>query len=217
MVSHMIGNASLTDADRAYEQIKEMIVTLEMRPGTVIHEPELRDDLGFGRTPIREALKRLQSENLVIVKPRRGIFVADISITDLSQIFEVRIELEALCARLAAERITPGQLVELRRLVEEYEQIDPANLKDLFDIDRRFHNLLAAAANNDFLTKEMALFHNLSLRIWYLALSRVRAEDVDVQAHVDILAACESRDPDCAEARMREHINHFHRTIKRHL
>lgn len=213
----MIGHSSLTDADRAYEKIKQMIVTLEMRPGTVVHEPQLGDDLGLGRTPIREALKRLQSDSLVIVKPRRGIFVADITITDLSQIFEVRVELEALCARLAAERITSEQLVELRKLVNEYQHIDPANLKDLFDIDRRFHHLLAAAANNDFLSKEMDLFHNLSLRIWHLALSRVRADDIDVQAHVDILSACESRDPDCAEARMREHINHFHTTIKKYL
>lgn len=210
-------DASLTDADRAYQQIKEMIVTLDMRPGTVIQEAQLRDDLGLGRTPIREALKRLQSENLVIVKPRRGIFVADITITDLSQIFEVRVELEALCARLAAQRITAEQLVELRRLAEEYERIDPANLKELFEIDRRFHNLLATAANNEFLRREMDLFHNLSLRIWYLALSRVQAEDIDVQAHLDILAACEAHDPDCAEARMREHISLFHVAIKRFL
>jgi len=210
-------NTSLTDADRAYQQIKEMIVTLEMRPGTVIQEAQLRDDLGLGRTPIREALKRLQSENLVVVKPRRGIFVTDITITDLSQIFEVRVELEALCARLAAQRITAAQLVELRRLAEEYERIDPVNLKELFDIDRRFHNLLATAANNEFLRREMDLFHNLSLRIWYLALSRVQAEDIDVQAHLDILAACEARDPDCAEARMREHITLFHIAIKQFL
>jgi len=101
----------VTDADKAYKQIKEKIVTIEMKPGAVIREVELMADLKLGRTPIREALKRLQSENLVIATPRRGMFVSDVAITDLTQIYEIRVELEALCARLAAERINPKQLI----------------------------------------------------------------------------------------------------------
>ncbi len=93
---------TLTDADKAYRQIKEKIVTVQMMPGSVIREAELMDNLRFGRTPIREALKRLQTESLVDVVPRRGLFVADITITDLQQIYEVRVEVESLCARSTA-------------------------------------------------------------------------------------------------------------------
>lgn len=213
----MIQDAALTDADRAYEKLKEMIVTLELPPGAVVQETQLKDALGLGRTPIREALKRLQSDSLVVVKPRRGIFIADITITDLTQIFEVRLEVEALCARLAAQRITPALLAELQCQADEFARVQPDNLKSLFDIDHRFHRLLATAARNDFLQKEMEMFYNLSLRIWYLALAHVRPRDIDVQAHLDILAACERRDPYAAEQRMREHINHFHRAVKEHL
>ena len=84
-----------TDAERAYTQIKKQIVTTSMTPGSVISEAQLIDELNLGRTPIREAIKRLQAENLVTVTPRRGMFVADITVTDLTQIFEVRVVIEA--------------------------------------------------------------------------------------------------------------------------
>ena len=81
----------LTDAGKAYLQIKEKIITVEMLPGSVIQESKLMEELSLGRTPIREALKQLQSENLVVVAPRRGMFVADVAITDLQQVYEVRV------------------------------------------------------------------------------------------------------------------------------
>ncbi len=206
----------LTDADRAYQQIKDMIITLEMPPGTVIQEAQLGETLGLGRTPIREALKRLEAESLVIVKPRRGIFVADISITHLLQIFEVRLELESLCARLAAQRMTPEQLQILTALADEYRRADRSNLRLLFDIDCRFHQTLAEAARNQFLAREMEKYHNLALRIWYLSLDRIKADDVNVDAHLDILAAIQNQDAEGAAQRMREHIEHFHTTVKQY-
>ena len=81
-----------TSADRAYQLIRDKIVTLDMQPGSVIQEAEMMTQLGLGRTPIREALKRLETEKLVEVTPRRGMFVAEIAITDLPQICEVRVE-----------------------------------------------------------------------------------------------------------------------------
>lgn len=207
----------LTDADEAYHAIKRRIVTIEMPPGSVIREAELMETLNLGRTPIREALKRLQAENLVVVKPRRGMFVSSIAITDLTQIFEVRVELECLCAKLAARRVTPAQLEAMKQVLDEYENIDRRELEQLFELDHRFHSLLAEAANNDFLSQELELYYNLSLRIWYLALKHVHAEDVDVDSHCHIFAALKARDAVWAEEVMRKHIEHFQKAIKRYL
>jgi len=208
---------TLTDAEKAYQRIKEDIVTLKMRPGALIHEVDLMEELEFGRTPIREALKRLQSENLVIASPRRGMFVADIAITDLTQIYEIRVELEALCARLAAQRATSQQLHEMKALVDECQQAAQNDKEQLMALDRRFHGLLAKASQNRFLRSELDRFNNLSLRIWYLALAYAQPEDLDIPAHADILRAIETGDEEQAERRMRRHIVHFHETIKQYL
>ncbi|MEW5960849.1 MAG: GntR family transcriptional regulator [Chloroflexota bacterium] len=205
---------ALTDADRAYHQLKERIITVKMPPGSIIHETELMAELRLGRTPIREALKRLQTENLVVVAPRRGLFVADITITDLQQIFEVRVEIESLCARLATQRFTPEHLAEMRELVAEYRAGDKENIRFVLDLDRRMHSLLARATGNKFLYDEFELFYNLSIRIWHLAINRIESKDIDLEAHLDILAAIEAGDSCRAEQRMREHIQHFHQTIK---
>jgi DNA-binding GntR family transcriptional regulator len=206
-----------TAADEAYREIKQKIVKVEMQPGSVIREAELMQQLNLGRTPIREALQRLEAENLVEVTPRQGMFVADIAITDLTQIFEVRVELEALCASLAALRIKPHQLEALEKLVEEYQAFKFSNLDDLFEIDQRFHASLAQAANNRFLQAEMDGYYNLSLRIWYVALNSVKPDDVDVDAHVQIFKAVKARNPEKAEKCMRAHIQHFHQTVKQYL
>lgn len=208
---------NLTDADKAYHQIKEKIITVEMPPGSVIFETQLMQELSLGRTPIREALKYLQKENLVVVAPRRGMFVADVAITDLQQIYEVRVEMESLCARLASERITPVQLAEMQGIVVEYQHMDRRDKKLLLALDRRFHHLLAQATGNKFLRNEFEMFYNLSLRIWYLAINHIRSDDVDVDAHIEILSAIEAQDGCQAEQIMRRHIQHFHDTIKHHL
>lgn len=206
-----------TDSDQAYRRLKERIVTVEMQPGAVIREAELMSDLKLGRTPIREALKRLEVEDLVVSAPHRGMHVAEISITDLTQMYEVRVELEALSARLAAKRVQPKQLEEMRSLVIEYQGRDREDLGELFDLDRRFHMALAAAANNRFLSRDVDRYYNLSLRIWYLALRFVRPQDIDVQAHLEMIDCVAAGDGAGAEAAMREHLGHFHATIKHYL
>jgi DNA-binding GntR family transcriptional regulator len=162
-------------------------------------------------------LKRLQTESLVVVMPRRGLFVADITITDLQQIYEVRVEIESLCARLAAERFTPDHLAEMQRLIAEYRAGDKEDKKWLLDHDRCLHSLLARAAGNKYLYEEFEQFYNLSIRIWHLAFSRIQPEDIDVEAHIEILADIEAGDSGRAGRRMQKHIKHFHNTIKMYL
>jgi len=208
---------NLTDAEKAYHQIKRQIITTKLPPGVVISEAQLMKELKLGRTPIREAIKQLQTEDFITVTPRRGMFVTDISITDLSQLFEVRIELEALSARLAAERITPSQLERLEELAEKYQENHPTEKDTLIDLDSDFHSLIAEAAHNKFLHKFVGYYYDLSIRIWYLAINYAKPEDIDVSAHLEVLEAIKSQDEEKAEQRMRKHVHDFHQIIKQYI
>jgi len=207
----------ITDAEKAYRQIKKQIVTTKLSPGALISETDMMSELALGRTPVREAMKQLEADNLVTITPRRGMFVTDITVTDLTQIFEVRAEIEPLAVRLATQRMTQKQLAQLRHLAEEYKDADPTDTEALLNLDCDFHVLLGEGAHNDFLLKDLRHYYNLSLRIWYLALNYAHPEDIDMEAHLEILEAIETKDVEKAENRMRKHIQKFHRTIKQYL
>ncbi len=208
---------NLTDAEKAYKQIKRQIITTRLAPGVVISEAQLMKQLELGRTPIREAIKQLQTEDFITVTPRRGMFVTDISITDLSQLFEVRIELEALSARLATQRITNNQLIKLEKLAQQYQENHPTEKDTLIDLDADFHNLIAEAAHNKFLHKIVGYYYDLSIRIWYLAINYAKPEDIDVSAHLEVLEAIKSQDEQSADQRMRKHVHDFHQIIKQYI
>lgn len=208
---------NLTDADKACFQIREKIIKVEMPPGSIIYETRLMEELGLGRTPIREALKQLKLEHLVVVVPRRGMFVADVAITDLQQIYEVRVELEAVCAWLAAQRITAKQLGELKRLVAGYRPVDKRDIGQILSIDRRFHLLLAEATGNKFLRREFEMYYNLYLRIWYLALDRIHPGDIDTGAYAGLITAIEARDARQIRDVTGNYVRHLHDVISRRL
>jgi DNA-binding GntR family transcriptional regulator len=109
-------------ADRAYAEMRDRIVTLRIPPGSPIDEDALGKELAMGRTPVREAIKRLSLENLVTVFPRRGTFASEINITDLAHIADVRVQLEAHAAYRAAERVGPAQRPEIEQLLAELER-----------------------------------------------------------------------------------------------
>src|SRR3954454_10764552 len=108
-------------ADRAYSALRDQIVTLAIPPGAPINEDALGRALKMGRTPVREAIKRLALENLVSVFPRRGTFASEINITDLAHISDVRVQLEGHAAYRAAERLTTPRRSELEALVERID------------------------------------------------------------------------------------------------
>ncbi|MCD6424650.1 MAG: GntR family transcriptional regulator [Anaerolineales bacterium] len=206
-----------TNAELAYQEIKKRIIRTELSPGAVINESDLMDELGFGRTPIREALKRLQPDDLVVVKPRRGIFVAQLAITDLTQIVEVRVELESLAVRLTCERITEDQLARLEKLANQYEKFKGTSKEEMIELDGKFHNLVREATNNRFLISNLEYYYNLSLRIWYLALPQTTVDDIDIKAHCDIYQAIAVGNKDLATEHITRHIQDFHKTIKNYL
>src|ERR671929_824562 len=125
-------------ADRAYVELRDQIVTLAIPPGAPINEESLGRELSLGRTPLREAIKRLALENLVAVYPRRGTFVTEINITDLAHISDVRVQLEGHAAYRAAQRLTPAQRDELDALLAEIDRGE-GEAAALMGLDARIH------------------------------------------------------------------------------
>jgi DNA-binding GntR family transcriptional regulator len=203
-----------TDAIKAYQLIKEKILSLELVPGSVIQDSVLTAELGVGRTPIREALKLLAAEKLVVTVPRRGIFVSHVSITDLQQISEVRLEVEGLSARLAAMRATADEMAALETCCQALEAAASADVQEKIQLDRRLHRAIAAAAHNVFLEAEVERFYSWSLRLWYLTLGRMHAGAIDVARHRELVDAIRHRDAERAESSMRKHVQDFQQSLR---
>ena len=202
-------------SDKAYRLLREKIVTLELPPSSTIDEAALIEELGIGRTPIREALRRLALENLVVIRPRRGMFVTDVSVTDLQKIFEVRAVLESYCARLAAERTSAEQLAQLEDFFRQgREVLNTGDNRALIAFDRQFHEMVYQAAGNEFLAATLERLYWLSLRLWYLCLNRTDRIQEAVEEHGHLIEALRDRDAARAEEIMRQHIVGFQTTIR---
>jgi len=136
-------------ARRAYEALKQDILTCELRPGAQIFEGELAARYGTSKTPVREALNLLGQEGLVQVLPRRGYLVAPVTLRDVQEVFHLRLLLETAAAELAAERITEEQLRQLNALVAvRYTYRDRASYSRFLRANRAFHVAVAAASGN---------------------------------------------------------------------
>jgi DNA-binding GntR family transcriptional regulator len=200
-------------ADRAYVELRDQIVTLAIPPGAPINEDSLGRELRLGRTPLREAIKRLALENLVAVYPRRGTFVTEINITDLAHISDVRGQLEAHAAYRAAERLTPAQRDELDALVEEVGSAT-GGPEVLMELDARVHRFVYRCAGNPYLRDTLERYLNLSLRIWYLVLGRLPHLFERVHEHQELLQAIRDGDADGAHALVSEHVARFEQEIR---
>jgi DNA-binding GntR family transcriptional regulator len=202
-------------ADRAYVQLRDLIITLRIPPGDPIDEDRLGEALQMGRTPVREAVKRLALENLVTVFPRRGTFASDINITDLTHISEVRVVLEAHAAYRAAERITDAQRTELAELLDELARSQGSDDGEaLIALDARVHRFIHRCAGNPYLESTLGRYFNLSLRIWHLVIDRLPHLFARVHEHDDVLHAIAGGDAIRASEIMVEHITTFEREIR---
>jgi DNA-binding GntR family transcriptional regulator len=198
-------------ADKAYHEIRGLIVSLELAPGALIDERELIGRLEIGRTPVREALRRLAQERLVEVYPRRGMFVTGVDVRELARLSEVRAVLEPEAARLAAGRATDADRAELALLLSELD----AGAGELIDLDERIHRAVYRAAHNDLLEATLEQYYVLALRIWSIALDRARELEEAVEAHRALLEAIHDGDGERAAATMRAHVENFEQAMHR--
>jgi DNA-binding GntR family transcriptional regulator len=191
-------------SDAAYRALRDRLVRTEIQPGAPLDEELLHADLHIGLTPIRDAIKRLSFERLVVVYPRRGTFAAEINIGDERWLTEIRLETESLAASLAAKRATDD---ERRSLVEMANSVRSAkNDVGITDIDADFHRAMFVAAHNPFLEPSLHQQFNLALRIWYFCRGRFSSKPDGGQHHMEIAKAIQAGNPDAAARAARAHI-----------
>lgn len=208
-----------TLADRAYFELRDRIVTLQMPPGSLIREEALMEELEMSRTPIREALLRLSLQGLVVVVPRRGTFVSEANAGEVGMIYELRRELETLAAGWAAERRTDADVEEIDALVAELREVprDAAatdtDARSQITLDQRAHYLLYRMSGNVCVQDVLASYFFLSARIWFLAQDRVMMEE-PFDYVIDLLEAVKARDADAARRYARLHSEHAENAIR---
>jgi DNA-binding GntR family transcriptional regulator len=202
------------EADRAYLELRDRIVTLRLAPGTVLREDELMRDLEVGRTPLREAVKRLALENLVAVQPRRGTSVSPVEASDIVNISELRAELEGYAAELAARRLDDDHRAAAEALLREVEDLAGSGDQDwLMRFDERIHRFTWEAAGNPYLLETLERYFTHSLRIWYLVLDRLPGLSHAVHDQTHLLDALLGGDGERARSIMREHVLDFQREL----
>jgi DNA-binding GntR family transcriptional regulator len=207
------GNGELI-ADRAYGSLRDRIVTLRLAPGAALREDALMAELDLGRTPLREAVKRLALEGLVEVRPRSGTYVTDVQAADIVHIAEVRAELEAQAARLAAKRMDDEGRAAAARLDAELVALEGTTGIDAYmRLDERVHRFVWEASGNPYLLDALERFWALSLRIWHLVLDRIPTLPAAVDEQRALLEALVAGDARRAGARMRRHVQAFEAEI----
>ena len=168
-----------SQAKQAYERIEDMIVRMELKPGSRISEKSLSDMLGMGRTPIREALLRLTFEGVVHVTPRSGVTISGIDTSDQFRLLEVRRELENIMVRRAAQLATKEDRLGFAALAERFMEAGAENDGDLFvRTDHEFNQLLASSSQNRYASIAMSAIQVQTRRFWYYYLNIRRFGDL---------------------------------------
>lgn len=195
--------------------LRQSILTGAFRPGDRIVEARVARDLGTSRGPIREALRRLEDEGLVVTIPRRGTFVATLSRQDVEEIYSLREVAEALSVRLATERMTPAAAEQLRRLTDELGALgDQAGSAEVIQADLAFHEAICRTAAHGRLL-DLWLSMARQLRIGMAWSRELTALKNNVAMHRQILNAMLGHDPDTAERLMRSHIREAQTAVLR--
>ena len=200
--------------DVVFHTLRQAILKGELKPGERLMEIKLANQLGVSRTPIREAIRMLELEGLVIMVPRKGAQVAKITEKDLKDVLEVRLGLEDLATRLACQRISREQLEELYRASRNFEKLlDLDDLQALAEADVAYHDVIYKATGNPRLIQ---LLNNLReqmyrYRIEYLKDSKVRRSLVE--EHDAIFASIKKGDSKGAQQMIREHIERQQESI----
>lgn len=203
-------------ADLAYEKLRDRLVVLDIRPGEPVNDDALAREFGIGRTPVREAFKRLEADRLLVAYPRRGTFAATVDMTDLGHISEIRKALEPVAAADAARRAGPEARAEMEALARTVAGLDAADLtqRELMKHDVEVHRSIYRHSQNPYLQDVLVRHDNLATRIWCLVLDRLPTFAGHVGEHVALLEAIVAGDADRAATLAHDHVAGFERTVR---
>ncbi|MEU4344914.1 GntR family transcriptional regulator [Nocardia sp. NPDC023852] len=204
-----------SNADRAYELILERLVLLDIRPSEPINDERLAGELGFGRTPVREALKRLERDRLVVAYPRRGTFATTVDITDLAHISEIRKQLEPVAAARAARTAPPDARARLSELAAAIARLERGgDRRQILREDVRVHREIYRAAGNPYLEDVLVCQDAHATRIWCLFLDRLPDVTGHVREHVELLHAIVDGDDAAASELALAHVLGFEQAVR---
>lgn len=194
----------------AYTNIRDLIATQAVKPGEYINERALSQDLGIGRTPVRQALEQLTLDGLVQFIAGRGSIVRPIGLQELLQITEARSVNEVLSARLAARNATDADTAELMGILDRAEHwTSLRNIERLLLLDRAFHETLSRISANTFVQDILANLHERSLGNWFSTINIPGRIDEVAKEHAAIAEAIRSHDEEAAAHAMAHHIKSF--------
>jgi DNA-binding GntR family transcriptional regulator len=190
-----------------FESLREAIINRQLEPGERMMEIQLAEEMGVSRTPVREAIRKLELEGLVVMVPRKGAYVAGLSLKDVAEVFEMRRALEGLASELAADRITDDELDNLERyLVKIADDIERGDLNQVVETDTDFHTLLYQASRNQRLTQSISNLREHIQRFRTTSLSNPGRMKEALEEHRKIVEAISSRDGEAARRLAQEHI-----------
>ena len=190
-----------------YDQLKRQILTGKISPGTRMMEISLADEMGVSRTPVREAIRKLEKEGLVTIEPRRGAYASNISVIDVIDTLEVREELEGFAAALAAERITNAEIDEMVAMTEKYAEAVTANdTEQIIHYDEMFHKAIVKASRNKTLIKISETVQELVLRFRYVYYDDFSRYENMPREHREIIAAIRKGSADEAKKVADTHV-----------
>jgi len=193
--------------EMVYEELKMQILKGSIIPGTRMMEVDLAEEMGVSRTPIREAIRKLEKEGLVTIEPRRGAYASMISTEDMVEILEVRQDLEGLAAFFAADRMTDEQMQELRQVSDSYnEAVRQGNMEAMIRHDTRFHHIIVESCRNKILVQMIEQLQELVLRFRYIYYDNFKRAENMPEEHEAIVAAISEGDADKARAAADIHI-----------
>ena len=196
------------------ETLREAIRSGVLKPGERLMEIQLADELGVSRTPVREAMRKLELEGYVIMLPRRGTYVANISIRDINEVFEIRTTLDALASGLAAERITEEELEQLERLLVSIgENIETRNMKKVVEDDMEFHDILYKASRNQRLVGIISNLREQITRFRSMSMSYPGRLKKTLEEHSRLVEAIAQRDVELAQKLAVEHMENSEQTL----
>lgn len=200
--------------EMVYEELKIQILTGQIVPGTRMMEVDLAEEMGVSRTPIREAIRKLEKEGLVTIEPRRGAYASMISTQDMVEILEVRQDLEGLAAYFAATRMSPVEMEELKEIADKYnDAVKSGNMKELIRYDTQFHRLIVDSCNNKILVNMVEQLQELVLRFRYIYYDNFKRGEEMPREHQEIIDAIASGDADRARAAADVHIDRLKQLV----
>ena len=204
-------------SDSIFQTLRDRIIYLEYPPGMNISEKALCDDFKVSRTPVREALRKLEDAKLVTAIPRFGTYVTQIDINEIRSAFEVKAKLEGLAGGLAAKRITPDRLEKLDIVIAEASVLQKEDHRKLVELDARFHRALCEATQNEILCQFLENLHSRCARLWTSSLTEIIPNDEVARQLKEIQDALKKRDSESAALLMEKHVRYFVDHIKMQL